>query len=161
MAKYCWKININEHILPISSIYWQIQCDTKKLKTSIFWKPYVRFPSNKNYNDLCTSNMINLFKWFYSQILFSWNIVSNLLKWELLSLLVLLVLHVLYGIIMAAFYHGRGNVKAHSSIFSFVAATFSSKYWVEAEGFMIKFPAHKNELFLSSRSFCACVRSCD
>ena len=33
-----------------SSIYWQIQYNTKKLKTSIFWKPYVRFPSNKNYN---------------------------------------------------------------------------------------------------------------
>ena len=64
-----------------SSIYWQIQYKTKKLNTNIFWKPYVRFPSNKNYIDQCTqSNMMNLFKWSYSQFLFSWNIVSNLLK---------------------------------------------------------------------------------
>ena len=64
-----------------SSIYWQIQYKTKKLKTNIFWKPYVQFPSNKNYIDQCTkSDMMNLSKWFYSQFLFSWNIVSNLLK---------------------------------------------------------------------------------
>ena len=47
------KINI-EHILPIFLIKfinknWQIQFNTKKLETSIFWKPYVRFPSNKNH----------------------------------------------------------------------------------------------------------------
>ena len=65
-----------------SSIYWQIQYKTKKLNTNIFWKPYVRFPSNKNYIDQCTqSDMMNLFKWSYSQFLFSWNIVSNLLKY--------------------------------------------------------------------------------
>ena len=64
-----------------SSIYWQIQYKTKKLNTNIFWKPYVRFPSHKNYIDQCTqSDMMNLFKWSYSQFLFSWNIVSNLLK---------------------------------------------------------------------------------
>ena len=64
-----------------SSIYWQIQYKTKKLNTNISWKPYVRFPSNKNYIDRCTqSDMMNLFKWSYSQFLFSWNIVSNLLK---------------------------------------------------------------------------------
>ena len=64
-----------------SSIYWQIQYKTKKLNTNISWKPYVRFPSNKNYIDQCTqSDMMNLFKWSYSQFLFSWNIVSNLLN---------------------------------------------------------------------------------
>ena len=64
-----------------SSIYWQIQYKTKKLNTNISWKPYVRFPSNKNYIDQCTqSDMMNLFKWSHSQFLFSWNIVSNLLK---------------------------------------------------------------------------------
>ena len=64
-----------------SSIYWQIQYKTKKLNTNISWKPYVRFPSNKNYIDQCTqSDMINLFKWSYSQFLFSWNIISNLLN---------------------------------------------------------------------------------
>ena len=37
-----------------SSICWQIQYNTKKLKVRIFWKSYVRFPSNKNYNDQYT-----------------------------------------------------------------------------------------------------------
>ena len=73
-----------------SSIYWQIQYKTKKLNTNISWKPYVRFPSNKNYIDQCTqSDMMNLFKWSYSQFLFSRNIVSNLLnvKWVYIILI--------------------------------------------------------------------------
>ena len=85
MAKYCQKLILMSIFCQFSSltssIYWQIQYKTKKLKTSIFWKPYVRFPSNKNYKDQCTkSNMTNLFKWSYSQFLFSLNIVSNLLN---------------------------------------------------------------------------------
>ena len=46
-----------------SSIYWQKQLYTKKLKTTIFWSPYVQFPSNKNCIDQCTkSSKLSLFK---------------------------------------------------------------------------------------------------
>ena len=55
LAKYCQKLILMSIFCQFpsltSSIYWQIQYNTKKLKTSIFWKPYVRFPSNKSYND--------------------------------------------------------------------------------------------------------------
>ena len=50
------KININEHILPIFlinliNILAKKKKNTKKLITTIFWKPYVWFPSNKIYID--------------------------------------------------------------------------------------------------------------
>ena len=92
MKVYSWyigkilaKININEHILPIFLInLTHILAKTiiyKGAKNKRIWKLYVRFPLKKNYFDQCTkSNMLNLFKWSWSQFLFSWNIVSNLLN---------------------------------------------------------------------------------
>ena len=66
LAKYCQKLILMSMFCQFSSltssIYWQIQYNTKKLKTSIFWKPYVWFPSNKNY----MISVLSLTWWIYS-----------------------------------------------------------------------------------------------